>query len=195
MDEETEQLNKKHITDEITGKPFDFDNFDEEDGDDESLNQQEQTEQEPHPLIGIMDMMIASSVVPLQKHGYPAPNISIWDEWGKPNLSKAFYAYVPMDSAAGSAVNSPAFAGLLGTVALGIAFLPCLLHLVETKRKKREEEEQKLLEEMEKRQDENTEFENPIIEAKKTVSTAPISRGDSSKGWERVHEIIASQKA
>jgi len=193
MEEETEQLNKKHITDEITGKPFDFDSFDDEE---EQTQPQEPAELPPHPLIGVMDMMISSSVVPLQKHGYPAPNVSIWDEWGKPNLSKAFYAYLPMDSAAGSAVNSPAFAGVLGIGALCIAFLPCIMHFVEVKKKEREEEERKLLESLSfNDEDEGPEFENPVVEAKRTVSTAPISRGNASKGWERVNEILASQQA
>ena len=195
MEEEFEQLNKKHITDEITGKPFDFDSFDETE--DEEQMKQEPENQPPHPLVGVMDMMISSSVVPLQSHGYPAPNGSIWEEWGKPNLSKAFYEYLPMDSAAGAAVASPAFAGVLGLGALVIAFLPCIMHHIEVKKAQRAEEEKKLKEELAfiQQSEEEPEFENPVVEAKRTVSTAPISRGDNSLGWDRVHEILASQQA
>lgn len=135
FDEETDQstgLNRKDITSLVTGRDAD-DVTDRGDGPDETP-----ADESLNPVVGILDMLIVSSRGPLTTHGYPAPNTEIWEEWGKPNLSKALNHYMP--TTAGVAVNSPAFAGLIGFGALVIAFLPVFLHYVE-KRKQREAEE------------------------------------------------------
>lgn len=146
FDAEETPLNRKDITAEITGT---LHNFDEEE-EPEELPQGEQTQavtpSEPHPFIGIMDMLISTSQEPLRKRGYPAPNLEIWEEWGKPNLSKAFYQYMPIESGAGAAMNSPAFAGLLGFGALVLAFMPVILCYIDKKKKEKEEAEREAIE-------------------------------------------------
>lgn len=142
MDDD-EPLNRKDITSIISGDVF---NFDEETGDIQTPEPAPQQElgdlvpQEMHPLVGIMDMLISSTAEPLRRHGYPQPNLSIWNEWGKPNLSKAFHQYMPTTSGAGAAVNSPIFAGLLGAGALVLAFLPVIMYHMQRKREQEEAE-------------------------------------------------------
>lgn len=147
MDDE-EPLNTKDITHLISGDTFDFDEEGELQIPETTENpgmegMEETTPQELHPLVGIMDMVISSTAEPLRRRGYPQPNLSIWEEWGKPNLSKAFHQYMPTTSGAGAAVNSPLFAGLLGAGALVLAFLPVILHYME--KKKEEENAEKVL--------------------------------------------------
>lgn len=141
FDDDEEPLNRKDITAEITGRLYDLD--DEEEGAEQFAPPQETAPTEPHPFIGIMDMLISTSKEPLAKAGYPAPNTAIWDEWGKPNLSKAFYQYLPIESGAGAAMNSPAFAGVIGFGALVIAFLPVIIHHISKSKEKREKKEEK----------------------------------------------------
>lgn len=147
MDDE-EPLNTKDITHLISGDTFDFD----EEGELQLPETPENTGMEGvgenipetlHPLVGIMDMVISSTAGPLRRRGYPQPDLEIWEEWGKPNLSKAFHQYMPTTSGAGAAVNSPLFAGLLGVGALVLAFLPVILHYME--KKKEEENAEKVL--------------------------------------------------
>lgn len=132
IDFDEEPLNKKNITEEIAGHSFDFD--EEQQQPIEEAPQAELPPGELHPFIGIIDMMIFTSKEPLTKAGYPSPNLEIWETWGKPNLSKAFIQYLPLDSGAGAAVNSPLFAGALGFGALVIAFLPVILHHIAKKK-------------------------------------------------------------
>lgn len=148
MPEEEFNPNRKDITDLLIGDNVnDFDADDANENANSSVgNEVPEEPSEPHPITGIIDMLISSSLEPLEKHGYPKPNVSIWEEWGKPNLSKALYRYMPMDSQAGSAINSPAFAGLIGIGALAVAFLPVIMKFIEKKKEdeaiKAEEEKQ-----------------------------------------------------
>lgn len=142
MIDDDEPLNQKDITKIVSGDVF---NFDEETGDIEKPEPEQPQDgeiipQEMHPLVGIMDMLISSTSEPLRRHGYPQPNLSIWNEWGKPNLSKAFHQYMPTTSGAGAAVNSPLFAGLLGAGALVLAFLPVIMYHMQRKREEEEAE-------------------------------------------------------
>lgn len=142
MDDD-EPLNQKDITKLVSGDCFDFDA---ETGDvvpDTPADAPEPDAglpQETHPVVGIIDMLISSTSEPLRRHGYPQPNLTIWNEWGKDNLSKALHQYMPTNSGAGAAVNSPLFAGVLGVGALVLAFLPVIMHYVEQKRSQEEAE-------------------------------------------------------
>ena len=142
--DEEEPLNRKDITAEITGKGWDFD--EEETAPEIAPEETPTTPSEPHPFVGIMDMLISTSQEPLAKAGYPAPNLSVWETWGKPNLSKAFYQYLPMESAAGAAINSPAFAGVIGLGALVIAFLPVIMYHVKKKDEEKKAKREQMIE-------------------------------------------------
>lgn len=183
-------LNRKDITDEITG----IINFDDDDDADQAagLDQEEELNQ----IVGIIDMLITSTPPMLEKHGYPAPNIDIWDSWGKPNLSKAFNAYLP--AGAGNAISSPAFCGILGLGALVFTFLPVILHYLDKKdaEKVKIEEPQKPADEgPQKRGMYEDTYEEPIgVSREPTKSTAAISSGPNKAAWDRINEVIDSQK-
>ena len=59
FDEEEEPLNRKDITAEITGKGWDFD--EEETAPEAVEAETPATPSEPHPIVGIMDMLISTS--------------------------------------------------------------------------------------------------------------------------------------
>jgi hypothetical protein len=199
METETEApLNKKDITEEITGRV----NFDELE--DETLGDpvtggsggDGPTEETLNPLIGIMDQMIVTSPRMLEKRGYPSPNLEIWDDWAKPNLSKAFNAYVPEGLT--SKLESPLACLFIGAGALILVFLPVILHFMD---KKQEKEKEKLTEPSPEPKPEKTyrggyedTYEEPVgVSREPTKSTAAISEGPHKAAWDRIHEVIASQ--
>jgi hypothetical protein len=186
-------LNRKDITEEITGAGIiDFDS----DMDDEADQPIDADPEELNQIVGILDMLITSTPPMLENRGYPAPNLDIWESWGKPNLSKAFNAYLP--AGAGNALSSPAFCGLLGLGALVFAFLPVILHFLDKK-----DAEKVKIEEPTKPTDSGPQkrgmyedtYEEPIgVSREPTKSTAAISSGPNKAAWDRVHEVIDSQK-
>ena len=191
METETDTpLNKKDITDEVTGV-IDFD-----DDNDESAAEQPERVEEPEGLnqvVGIIDMLITSTPPMLEKRGYPAPNLDIWDSWGKENLSKAFNAYMP--AGAGNAISSPAFCGLLGLGALLFAFLPVILHFIDKKEAaSKDAAETRPEPKQEPAQYEDTYAEPVGVSREPTRSTAAISSGPNKAAWDRINEVIASQK-
>lgn len=116
-----EPLNRKDITGEITGVDFDF-----SDGEDIPPKAEEQSDEpgELNAIVGMLDMLICSSGDLLKEYDLPPPNLTVWETWGKNNLSKAMNAYMPVSM---EEASSPAMAGLIGVGALLIAFSPALL--------------------------------------------------------------------
>lgn len=171
-DEIEAPLNRKDITEEITGRV----NFDEEEEVCEDLKEEgkeESKEETLNPLVGIMDQMIITSPKMLEKRGYPSPNLEIWDDWAKPNLSKAFNAYVPEGIT--EKLESPLACLFIGLGALVVVFLPVILHFME---KKQEKEKEKLTEpepEHKETEPEQERYEKPQT---RISETAPISRDD-----------------
>lgn len=176
MISDDEPLDKKDITAEITGQVFDLDSMEEEPEEETPIEEAE--EDGLNPVVGILDMLICSSPKILQKYGYPSPDLEIWEDWGKENLSKAFNEYMP--DSAGTAVSSPLFCGVMGAGALVFAFLPVILHFID----KQGEEKKKALEEAKRAEVkaaeepivyENT-YETPAPPSG-IISTAPVSMG------------------
>jgi len=121
-----EPLNRKDITAEVTGLDIDFDQIV-----DEPHRPDESTEPEPEELnafVGVLDMLIASSGDLLTEYDLPPPNLTVWEKWGKENLSRALNAYMP--ETAGYEVSSPAMAGMIGVGALVLTFLPAILKVI-----------------------------------------------------------------
>ena len=129
-----EQLNKKNITSEILG----LDN--EVDFDLDTCTEEEHTEAVPvdptadNAIVNIIDLFITTSPAILAKYGYPSPDMTIWEEWAKPNLNVAFNHYVPAGTMAGGAVTMPVIAGVIGVAAIGVAFLPVILAHLDKKK-------------------------------------------------------------
>lgn len=73
-------------------------------------------------------MLIGSSGDLLKEYDLPAPNLTIWEKWGKENLSKALNHYMP--AGIGENMSSPAMAGLIGIGAILICFLPMIMVFV-----------------------------------------------------------------
>jgi len=171
-------LNKKDITEEITGR-VNFDDLEDEgfggDPKTEGSGEDEPKEETLNPLVGIMDQMIVTSPKMLEKRGYPSPNLEIWDDWAKPNLSKAFNAYVPEGIT--EKLESPLACLVIGVGALILVFLPVILHFMD---KKQEKEKEKLTEPEPEPEHKKTEPEQEIYEKPQTriAPTAPISRDD-----------------
>jgi len=173
-------LNKKDITEEITGR-VNFDDEEEAFGDPET-GEPEHKEETLNPLVGIMDQMIVTSPKMLEKRGYPSPNLEIWDDWAKPNLSKAFNAYMP--EGVGETLDKPVVCLVLGFGALVFAFLPVILHFLDKRREKQEKEEQAYLESQKVAETETIPDKKEYVdeyETPKPRSTAPISEGHLTK--------------
>lgn len=175
MISDDEPLDKKDITAEITGQVFNLDEMEEEP---EEAPTEEVEEEGLNPIVGIMDMLICSSPKILQKYGYPSPDLDIWEDWGKENLSKAFNEYMP--DTASETVSSPLFCGIMGTGALVFAFLPVILHFID----KQGEEKKKALEEVKRAEmkpaEEPTTYEDTYetpVPPSGIISTAPVSMG------------------
>lgn len=131
----------KNITDQITGRnnpaESEFDPFHPPASDDPAALAPQQPEGD-NAIVGVLDMLIHSSGDLLKKYDLPEGNLSVWDEWGKPNLNKAFNAYFP---AVQSTPDSPAVAGFIGVAALVLAFLPVILEVIRRNTDKKEKKE------------------------------------------------------
>jgi len=174
-------LNKKDITEEITGRI----NFDDDDDNEAFEVPHEESISEPkdetlNPLVGIMDQMIVTSPAMLKKRGYPSPNVDIWTDWAKPNLSKAFNHYLP--EGVGETLDSPVICLALGFGALVFAFLPVILHFIDKRKEKEAAEEQAYLDSLKVEEETPDKLEYiDEYETPKPRSTAPISEGNLTK--------------
>ena len=173
----TPKLNRKDITAEITGIDFEF----KDDGEPEE-QQQEQPE-ELNAVVGIIDMLIGSSGDLLKEYDLPAPNLTIWEKWGKENLSKALNHYMP--AGIGENMSSPAMAGLIGIGAILICFLPVIMTFV---KRMQEPQPEQIPQQPEEEPKEKHEYVNTYEEPQPVVSTAPISN-KVLKAWERVQRV------
>lgn len=176
-DEIEAPLNRKDITEEITGR-VNFDDLDDEtfvDPETGGSGGDEPKEETLNPLIGIMDQMIVTSPKMLEKRGYPSLNLEIWDDWAKPNLSKALNAYMPESMT--SKLESPLACLFIGVGALIMCFIPVILHFMDMKQEK---EKKKLTEPEPDPEHKETEPEQERYEKPQTriSETAPISRDD-----------------
>ncbi|MDU9376304.1 hypothetical protein McpSp1_09070 [Methanocorpusculaceae archaeon Sp1] len=166
--EEPQKLNRKDITAEITGIDLEF-------SDDPELrkpdNEQEQEPEELNAVVGVLDMLIGSSGDLLKEYDLPAPNLSVWEKWGKVNLSKALNHYMP--AGMGEGISSPAMAGLIGVGAILICFLPVIMVFV----KRMQEPEPQQIPQQPEPKEEPTEYTNTYEEPEPPAvkSTAPIS--------------------
>lgn len=175
-------LNRKDITEEITGNRVNLDDLEDDVFGDPDTGIPEKKEETLNPLVGIMDQLIVTSPKMLEKRGYPSPNLEIWDDWAKPNLSKAFNAYMPDD--VGDTLDKPVVCLALGFGALLFAFLPVILHFLDKRREKQEKEEQAYLESQKVAETEPIPDKKEYVgeyETPKPRSTAPISEGNLSK--------------
>lgn len=196
-DEGEAPLNKKDITEEITGGRF---NFDDDEAEETAAGIGEpEAEEGLNQVVGILDMMITSTPSMLVKRGYPAPNLEIWETWGKENLSKAFNAYMP--AAAGNTISSPAFCGILGLGAMILCFLPVILHFIDKRTAATESADDEKRQapdpkpEAARPQEYEDKYEEPVgVSREPTKSTAAISSGPTKAAWDRINEVIAAQK-
>jgi hypothetical protein len=169
---ESETINRKDITAEITDLDIDFDKI----ADEEPVksDKSEQPE-ELNAFVGVLDMLIDSSGDMLKEYGYPAPNLTVWEKWGKENLSKALNAYMP--ESMGCEISSPAMAGMIGFGALVLTFLPVIMKVIADQ--KDVEKDTGRISEPEKPTppDEKKEYVDTYEEPQqvKPTSTAPIS--------------------
>ncbi len=169
---EADTINRKDITADIAGLDIDFDKIAEEEP--QTEKQQEQPE-ELNAFVGVLDMLIDSSGDLLKEYGYPEPNLTVWEKWGKENLSKALNAYMP--ETAGYEMSSPAMAGMIGFGALVLAFLPVIMKVISDQ--KADDSETKEIPEQgapkaeEKQKEYLDTYEEP--QQVKPSSTAPIS--------------------
>jgi len=128
---------KKNITSEILGKQEDVIDFDTrmpqsdfKPVSDNGILQQDL--QQDNALVNVLDLFISTSPMILKKYDYPAPDLSIWKEWGKPNLNICFNHYMPAGS--GTAVASPIMAGIVGVAAMGMTMLPVILEFIKRRK-------------------------------------------------------------
>ena len=131
MDDLDTPLNKKDITAEVTGR-VSFDDLDDD-------NFEEVPESKPetlNPVVGIMDQMILTSPGMLERYGYPSPNLTVWSDWAKPNLSKAFNEYIPENLT--KSIESPLACLIIGLGALVVPFLLVIMYIRDKKGKKDE---------------------------------------------------------
>lgn len=169
---EPEKINRKDITADITGLDIDFDKIAEE----EPLTEEEQEQQEElNAFVGVLDMLIDSSGDMLKEYGYPAPNVTVWEKWGKENLSKALNAYMP--ESMGCEMSSPAMAGMIGFGALVLTFLPVIMKVISDQKAADSLPEPVASPASTKSNDKPAEYVDTYEETKpvKPSSTAPIS--------------------
>ncbi|MDV0441587.1 hypothetical protein [Methanorbis furvi] len=180
VEEPPVKLNRKDITGDLIGAAPDF-NFDEEIPLLPKGEEQEQPE-ELNAVVGILDMLIGSSGDLLKEYDLPAPNLTIWEKWGKENLSKALNHYMP--AGMGEGISSPAMAGLIGVGAILICFLPVIMVFV----KRKQEPQPEQIPQQPEPEEEKTEFVNTYETPEPVHSTAPISDKMLS-AWERIQRV------
>ena len=137
-----EHLNKKDITNELLGLDEDI-NID-VDGFIEEGEENEESQIDPttdNAIVNVLDLFIMTSPAILAKYGYPSPDLAIWKDWAKPNLNVAFNHFCPAGATENGAVSQPVIAGIIGVVAIGVAFLPVILKVMENRRAQKEEPE------------------------------------------------------
>jgi len=144
MDEITaaaEPLNRKNITGEILGfsddVDFNLDDFPDDNGF-EAVNKQSIDPTADNAIVNVLDLFITSSPAIFARYGYPSPDLTVWKEWAKPNLNVAFNHYVPVGAMVGGAVTMPIIAAFIGVAAIGVAFLPVILHHIDVKKREQE---------------------------------------------------------
>ena len=137
-------LNRKDVTAEILGieEPEDEETFDlnklsaQNPGPASAPPQAQPAPESDNPLIDFIDIGIADEV--LKENGYPELKRKYWEEHGKRAMNKALNAYLPADSGAGAALDSPMVALFIGLGCLGLCLTPAVAHYM--KQRKAEEE-------------------------------------------------------
>lgn len=166
---EAETINRKDITAEVAGLDINFDKIvDEPHRPDEP---REPEAEELNAFVGVLDMLIESFGDLLKEYDLPPPNLTVWEKWGKENLSRAMNAYMP--ETAGYEVSSPAMAGIIGAGALVLTFLPAILKVIADQKAAAETLPEPVAPECEPVNEHVDAYEEPV--PVKPSSTAPLS--------------------
>lgn len=139
-------LNRKDVTAEILGieEPEDEETFDlnklsaQNPGPASAPPQAQPAPESDNPLIDFIDIGLGIADEVLKENGYPELKRKYWEEHGKRAMNKALNAYLPADSGAGAALDSPMVALFIGLGCLGLCLTPAVAHYM--KQRKAEEE-------------------------------------------------------
>lgn len=100
-------------------------------------------EQGDHPGIALLDIAIEESVRYCEKEGYPAPNLSIWQNFSRGFLNRSLWHYFP----SGAEPESPAICALIGIAGLAVCYTPVIIAFYEKKQKEGKNAQQKKIDE------------------------------------------------
>ena len=181
--EEPVKLNRKDITEEITGIDLEL-----REEDTQKPGEEQQEPDELNPLVDVVDCGLDFAEEFLQDAGYPPLKRKVWEDHGKKALSKAINAYCPPGSPLGGTMDTPLVALLIGIGALLLCFWPVIQRVLQDREKPATTpaaEEQQPEPGEEKNEFVNT-YEEPKPPAVK--STAPIS-DKALAAWERVQRV------
>lgn len=98
----------------------------------------QEASQAEHPLLNFLDLGIDQSKIYCKSQDLPEPNTALYDNFSRPLMNRALWAYIPESSTP----SSPAVCLVLGLAGMGIMYAPVFLAYQKREKEKAREERQ-----------------------------------------------------